>query len=441
MTTRRRGPPTSTAPEGFHVRFRFSSRILGTPVRDRPGKNDVSGPRSAVTPEFGALVVIAILCFSNLAFFYGFYNHLEAIGVPSAWRGPLLAMEPITALIARPILSVFIHPANSGRAMAAGAAIAIVALLSYPFATGIPTIALVRVVHGAGYVMLATGLVAAYTQAIPPGRAAWAYGLLSLAGLLPAAALPPIIEIVQPLPPHSGDVYAFAAPLVALVFPLLAIIGRRTRGRAAAEVVRRPSLGEILTGLRRPGVAALMSGYLIYVAGHTIVYFFIKSWSLAIGAANPGVFFLSVNATTIGARVLGMGRFDKMNPARVAGTSLLCLAVVVPCFAVAGIPSGGGIGPALLDAVGALYGLCLGLGMPLFNAAMYRLSPPELRGVTTNLMMTALDAGFILGPLIGGAALASGLSLPGLFAATGGLMLIAAALTLPVGRLTRTPGE
>jgi len=58
-----------------------------------------------------------------------------------------------------------------------------------------------------------------------------------------------------------------------------------------------------------------------------------------------------------------------------------------------------------------------------------------------NLLLVALDAGFILGPIIGGLALGAGLGLPSLFVICGGLMLLAGLFVLPVGRLTPATAE
>jgi MFS family permease len=189
----------------------------------------------------------------------------------------------------------------------------------------------------------------------------------------------------------------------------------------------------VCADLRQPGVLPLLLGQLGLLGGHTIVYFFMKSWSLSLGAGNPGLFFACANLATIALRVGGMRLLDRLNPGRATGLALVFLALLAPCFGLAG---GLGDGPLALNLMAVLYGLALGLGMPLFNAAMYRVSPAHLRGLNTNLLLVALDAGFILGPILGGAVLGAGMPLPGLFVLCGGLFLVAGLLVLPVARLT-----
>lgn len=396
--------------------------------------------KTLATYEFSALCAVSLLCFCNLAIFYGFYNYLEQLNIEPSWRGPLLALEPLTALALRPWLSGILTLRNSARAMRLGAGLAILALLSYPFAQGVPAIALVRVVHGAGYVTLASGLMAAFSHFLPRDRVAQGFGLLSLTSLLPSAFMPPFVEFVTPLLPGPGWAYAVAAPLMLPALLLLAPLGRKTRARAAAlppEHTSRPAWAEVFAGLREPGVLALILGHFCLLCGHTIVYFFIKSLSLDLGAANPGLFFTCANLATIALRVLGMRRLDGLNPGRAAGLALLFLGLLVPCFGLA--PRFGDAGETALLAMAVLYGLALGLCMPLFNAAMYRVSLPKLRGTNTNLLLVALDAGFILGPVIGGWMLAADMSLQSLFAMSGAALLAAGLLVLPVGRLT--PGR
>ena len=389
-------------------------------------------PTSLASYEFSALCVVSLLCFCNLAIFYGFYNYLEGLGIPAEWRGPLLALEPLTALALRPWLSTALNLGNSVRAMRLGVGLAALALASYPFTASIPGIALVRVLHGAGYVILASGLITTFTHILPHGKVAQGFGILSLTSLLPSAIMPPFVEAVTPFLPDPGYAYAMAAPLILLAFLLLAPLGRKIRVLAATlppEHSQRPAWAEVRANLRVPGVLPLLLGNVLFLAGHTVVYFFIKGWGLSLGAANPGLFFACVNAATIAVRLLGMRHFDGLNPGRAVALALLLLAVLVPCFSLAG-------NAATLNALGALYGLALGLCMPLFNAAMYRVSPAHLRGLNTNLLLVALDAGFILGPVIGGWVLAAGFPQQSLFVLCGAILLVAGLTILPVGRLT-----
>lgn len=81
-------------------------------------------PGKLMTFEFVAICAISILAFCNIAIFYGFYSYLTEIGIPAGWRGPLLSLEPLTALVARPFLGRYLTLNNGVRFMRVGMALA-----------------------------------------------------------------------------------------------------------------------------------------------------------------------------------------------------------------------------------------------------------------------------------------------------------------------------
>jgi len=389
-------------------------------------------PRSLWTYEFAALWLAALFCFCNMAIFYGFYNHLAGLGISPGARGPLLALEPLTALVCRPFLSAMLHLRNSMRAMRLGIVLVVAALASYPFVSAVPAIAAVRVLHGLGYVIWISALMTAFTRVLPGGRVAQGFGLLSLASLLPAALMPPFVEVVARFLPSPGWTYAMAAPLMLAALLFLRPLGPRLRRLADAlpgDAIERPTWREVLGGLLAPGVAPLLAAYLLLLLGHTMVYFFMKTWALSLGAANPGLFFAVANLATIALRVGVAGKLDTLNPGRWVGAGMLALGLLVPCFGIAG-------SHALLLGLAAFYGVLLGANMPLVNTAMFRVSAPRLRPANVNLLLVAMDAGFILGPLAGGWLLAADFGLRGVFVAAGAAIFAGGLLALPTGRLT-----
>ncbi len=78
----------------------------------------------------------------------------------------------------------------------------------------------------------------------------------------------------------------------------------------------------------------------------------------------------------------------------------------------------------MLYLMAGYYGLCIGFIMPLLNASLFDLSPPDLRGVNANLALFVMDAGFFLSPYAGGAFIASGHSIGSLFNICAGFILV-----------------
>jgi MFS family permease len=64
-------------------------------------------------------------------------------------------------------------------------------------------------------------------------------------------------------------------------------------------------------------------------------------------------------------------------------------------------------GEALLLGWEALFGVGWGVAIPLLYAILFELSPERLRPLNTNLANEAFQGGFLLGPALGGLALAA----------------------------------
>jgi MFS family permease len=57
--------------------------------------------------------------------------------------------------------------------------------------------------------------------------------------------------------------------------------------------------------------------------------------------------------------------------------------------------------------LGLFLGLGWGVAMPVMNAPLFDISPPQLKGFNTNLGVQMFQAGFFIGPLMGGLILTS----------------------------------
>lgn len=383
--------------------------------------------------EFIAICAISVLAFCNISIFYGFYSYLTELGIPPAWRGPLLALEPLTALVMRPFLGRYLSLKNTVQFMRVGMGLATVSLLCYPLATTIPTLACVRVLHGMGFVTVVSGLMGSLMAFLPRKQSAQGFGLFSVTILLPYAIMPPFVEVLLPHIANHGIAYALAAPLMLPAFLLLVPLGGRIRALAATlpqSHLERPGWDEVRQAVRSAGVLLLVAANFFLVAAHSIVFFFMRDFAAGIGAANPGAFFTCANVSTIAVRVLGGNILDRVDKGRTLVITAIGLGLLVPLFAHAG-------GPGVLLGMAALYGIGMAMTMPLVNASMFSISPPRLRAYNANLLMTAVDAGFFVGPFLGGAIMAGELGHGVLFGVGGALMLASGLCVRPVARIMR----
>jgi len=132
-------------------------------------------------------------------------------------------------------------------------------------------------------------------------------------------------------------------------------------------------------------------------------------------------------AAMIAVRILGGGLFDRTNKRKLLMT---VLALLVLFFVM--IPRAGS--PVAFYLLACLYGLCIGVALPLINALLFSASPPLLRGLNTNLTLFALDAAYFLMPYLGGLLIAFGMGFDILFYAGAGFVFLSLTLVLSLAR-------
>lgn len=395
-----------------------------------------SRPAPLWTFEFAALTAIVLLGFCNISIFYSFNNYLVRLSVPAHARGLLLGLEPMTAFVLRPILSPALHAGNGIRWMQVGLITVAGALLSYPLATSVPALALVRIIHGAGFVALVSAAAALLVHFIPKERSAEGYGVFSVSAQLPYALMPLLVEGLLPVVGSEARVYAAAAVLALPPLGLLAMLRSRLAARLhAAESIRttRPTLAELRQNLRKRAVRGLLAINLLLFLAHTTVFFFMKDFCLALGRGDVGLFFTTSSAVIIAVRLLGGRLLNRIPKLPALGLSLGGLALGF--FWLNRLSS-----PDFLYLLAAWYGLCLGVIMPLLNAAMFLASRADLRGLNSNLMLFMMDGGFFLAPILSGALLAAGHSIAWLFGLCGALCAVSAGMAAWLSR-REEPGQ
>lgn len=374
--------------------------------------------------EFISLNFVSFFAFCNMAVFYGFYSYLGSIGIPQEWRGFLVGLEPMTAFALRLMLVPLIHAGNALGVMLAALAMMMVALNAYAWATTIAALAVLRVFHGAAFVLLVSAGMALVVQFIPKDRSAQGFGLVSLAALVPYAVMPIMAELLLRVVPGETRVYALISVMALPGIILLVSIRRRLdttlRGLDRA-LIQRPSAAELRENLREPDVLLLLGVNVLIYLCHALVFYFMKNLFQSLNRGDVGWFFTISSLVMIVVRIAGGGLLDRLNKGRVITCFLLVLAV---CFVVASRASG----VAWLYGLAGLYGLCLGVVMPVVSAAMFLVSPPHLRGVNTNLSLFMMDAGYFLSPCLGGLLLAEGWPVGALFQICTVFLLLAVGL-------------
>lgn len=353
---------------------------------------------------FLSLCAVALFGFGNIAVFYGLYPYLISIGISPFWSGWILALEPMTALVLRPLISPRLGPGNALPAMRASLVMTALALLCYSQAHGLASLIVLRIFHGAAFVVLVSATTALLVHFIPPSKSGQAFGLFSLTTMLPFAIMPPLMENLLRVVPDAGHAYAWISVMTVPALALLATFGphaRFTQDRAQPARTA-PGLADAGRALKNRGVAAILGASLLTFLSSTLLFFFMKDFGASLGLANAGLFFTVSTGATIAVRVAGSGFFDRVDKRRTLVLTFCVLAGCYGAYALVRTPL-----PFLLAA--AVFGACMGVALPLLQSTLFVLAEPAHRGLNANLMLSTMDAGYFLGPYLGGMILAAGL--------------------------------
>jgi MFS family permease len=349
--------------------------------------------------EFMVLNAIIFLSFCNIALFFQFHDYLTTLPIDPRWYGLLIALFSVTVLIIRPIISPLVVPGNSRLWMTISCAATIPILLLYSAAHGVVSIAFIRVLHGAAYVVLATAATAGLVASIPPGRSAQAFGLISIITLLPYAVLPPLLGPLILMFGSFNAVLGLSALVMLLSFPLIALLKKPGEG-PVQESGAPLTPQEVRENLMNPRLIMAFILSLLVWSSFSPIFFFLNEYGSLMGIKNPGLFFTFSTLTEIAVRIIAGRLFDRLSKPLSLGLSLMWLSlgygVLIFCR-----------DPHLFFALGFFLGIGWGVAMPVLSGLVFEISSPRFRAMNTNLSMVMFQGGFTLGPLIGGALLVS----------------------------------
>lgn len=361
----------------------------------------------------GQLLAVATI----VALFFPLQLYLDSLGFPPALTGLLLGADALAGMVAQACLAPIVTPRTARRWLLGGTLALALALCGEGFATQPALFAAARLLQGMGFIAVITALTVLMVLCIPPARSGQAFGLVSLIRLVPYATVPLLFDAIGLAPRDLAAAVRWAIPVALLPVVLLALTPVLPQERQAA---RPAGLGGVGRCLRDPNLRRLVAATALFYATNAITFYFLKGLAHRSGFADSGLFFTIATVTMILVRIVGARSFDRYPKRLLAGAALLLTGLVT--FGLA-------CGPArpfwFVLAVGC--GLGWGVAMPLLNALGFACSRPEDRGLNQNLLFLAIQVGFFLGPLLGGALLAR-LGFQILFAATAAACLLSALL-------------
>ncbi len=388
-----------------------------------------------LTFEFLGLCVVIFLAFCNVTVFYNLFNYLETLRIPADLRGLVVGSYSLTAMLLYLLVSPFLTPANAARAILLGIAVVAVCGVSYLFVYSFWGLLGLRIMNGFGQFLMSAGAMTLFVSVIPKERSGQAFAVYSVAILLPFAAVPAVMDTIVsfiPTPPHG---YAGATvTLIPAVWIVLHIHRRRLEQSDMAEERHIPSWADIRANLTQMPVALLLLLTSVYIINWSGMFFLMKGFADQKGIVNVGSFFAVQTGLMILFRLLGGRLFDAFDKARIALATFVVIAI--GHLALDNLP-----GPWAISLVAVIFGVGMGMGQPTFHALMFEVSSPRFRPLNANLILFSTQAGFFLGPILGGALIARW-GYHGYFLFSVGLALVAAFTSLLLtGKRRKYPPE
>ena len=300
----------------------------------------------------------------------------------------------------------------------------IAASCTYLWVTSVPAMIVLRIFHGAVFVLLTSAVISLVVNFIPGDRSGQGFSAISIATMIPYALIPPLSEVLLPYVRNEADIYAavsiFSVVAICLLIALRGRIGDALRGMDGV-LMRRPNMSEIRENLRLRSVVVLLASiFLIYLA-HATLFYFLKDLTLQIRTGDVGIFFTISMAAMILVRSLGAALFDRIDK---LSTLRKALALLIPCLIMLPLAAL----PVAYYLMAGLFGLCMGVILPLLTAVLFSSSPPPLRGLNTNMTLFTMDVAYFLVPYLGGMLIALGAGFDILFYLASGFVMFSLAL-------------
>jgi predicted MFS family arabinose efflux permease len=351
------------------------------------------------TSGFVIMMVVSFLAYANMAIFFQFYEYLQTLPIHPDRYGLLIGIFSAVPLILRPAVSPFVNTGNARPFLYLGAVMIVIGLVAYHPARGFAGLLLVRAFHGLAFVVMGTALTALIIEHIPPGRSSQAFGYIGIVVMLPTTVIPPAVPYLSKTLGGFTNVLILFAGVTLLIFPLMLIAGRQGDSGSDSPGAGRLSAGEVWADLKDVKVLVLLAGMFMLYSGNALVFFFLAGYAKLIGVTGAGFFFTMATCSEIGVRILAGTFFDRLDKSRLIAGAMVGLGLGYA--AVAQEP-----GTVWFFTLGAILGLGWGIALPVYNGLMFDVSAPRFRALNTNLGFQMYQAGFFLGPIIGGSLVA-----------------------------------
>lgn len=372
-----------------------------------------TGAERIVTAQFVRLWI------GGFAQFLSFFLLLPALpiyartlGIPESRIGLLTGAFPLAAMVVRPVAGWAADRVGRRPFLLGGSLVFAASSALYAVSRTMPSLLLVRGLHGCGMGLYPTGGMAMAADLAPPARRGHVFGLIGIAANV-ALAIGPAAGLVVAERWGFGWLFALSTGTALGAFALA--LGQR---ETLATPVRVPlALGSAFSRVALYPCAIMLCMMTTYGVQSTFLPLY-----AATQGGHAGVFFTVMACAIILSRGFGGGLSDRVGRAPVAVAGTACMTAALAVVALAG-------GSWALVVSGLFYGIGLGAAQPALIAWCVDLVAPTERGKAMGTFYTALELGIATGA-IGAGFLVAQAGYTTLFLTTAGVALAASGLAL-----------
>lgn len=344
---------------------------------EKPAKNETLFTKNFVLTSLSTFTLFTSFYF--LLITLPFY--VQKLGGSESEIGYIIGIFTLSAVFLRPFIGREVDKRGRKKLLIAGLVVFLVSMVLYNYTKDVPSLLLLRILHGLGWGAATTAASTLIADIAPPARRGEAMGIFGMASNV-AMAIGPVLSIML-LKTYDFPVLFAVCAAIALVSLLLVL-------PISEQVVIRPKTPLFSRGALFP--SAIM--FTISLTYGSIVSF-LPLFQEKQGMANPGIFFSVFAITLLFVRALA-GRISDIKGRKfviVPGMIIITLGLWLLAFA-------GSLTTFLAAAL--LYGLGFGLFHPTMMALLVDRVSPEGRGAAMGTFTAAFDLGIGMGSILMG---------------------------------------
>ena len=313
--------------------------------------------------------------------------YADSMGATASVVGMVVGTFAFTALGIRPFAGPAFDSFSKKKMLMVAIGFNLAALVLYGFASSIPALVVVRLIHGVGIGMGGPVSMSLVAEHVPAGRLASGLSIFSLSQAIAQVIAPAcglwLIEAVG----YSGA-YWIGAAAVACSFLSIFVIPEQCGVEREPYKLR---LGRMFSREAVPATVVL----LLVSAAQMSVGTYVVLFGNMVGLHEMGIYFTIYAIAMIATRPLFGRMADRIGAERMLLPTLVIFAVSFVMIAhMTSMP--------MLVATAIVAGVGFGSCFPLLQTIAIQKAPENRRGAASNTSFIGLDTGALIGPVVAG---------------------------------------